>query len=110
MSLDIAHLHAPPTEEDWEELSSYTPADDGFEWRDMLTEANIAASYRYSDDVRRMLHTIPGASARLQEIGELLLIETVQEAMSLAVCVLRLEEDGELCRTDGGQAFTTSRS
>ncbi|MEU0665255.1 hypothetical protein ABZ508_13745 [Streptomyces lavendulocolor] len=110
MSLDVFHLDTPPTEQDWVELSSYTPADDHFEWRDMLTEQDIDASHRYRDDVRRMLHALPGASARLQEIGELLLITTVREAMRLAVCVLRLEEIGELRRAGDGLAFTTTRA
>ncbi|MCG7524028.1 hypothetical protein MHW47_06170 [Streptomyces sp. OfavH-34-F] len=110
MSLDMLHLENPPTEQDWTELSSYTPADDGFEWRDMLTEQDVDASYRYTDDVRRMFHTVPSASARLQELGELLLISTVREAMRLAVCVLRLEENGELRRTGNGCAFTTTQA
>ncbi|MFD7861495.1 hypothetical protein ACWC1D_00815 [Streptomyces sp. NPDC001478] len=110
MSLDMLHLDAQPTEQDWVELSSYAPADDGFVWRDMLTEQDVNASYRYSGDVRRMLHTLPGASARLQELGELLLITTVREAMRLAVCVLRLEESGEFCRVSDGGAFTTSQA
>ncbi|MFE0775429.1 hypothetical protein [Streptomyces sp. NPDC058861] len=108
MSLDAFHLDTPPTEQDWAELSSYAPADDGFEWRDVLTEQDIDASHRYSDDVRRMFHTLHGASARLQEVGELLLITTVREAMRLAVCVLRLEEIGELRRGGDGLAFTTT--
>lgn len=106
----MLRLDTPPTEQDWTELSSYTPADDGFEWRDMLTEQDIDASHHYNDDVRRMLHTIPGASARLQELGELLLITTVREAMHLAVCVLRLEELGELSRTGDGNAFGSARA
>jgi hypothetical protein len=106
----MLHLETPPTDQDWVELSSYAPADDGFVWRDMLTEQDVEASYRYSDNVRRMLHTVPGASARLQELGELLLIATVREAMRLAVCVLRLEENGELRRTGDGCAFTTTQS
>lgn len=110
MSLDMLHLETPPTEQDWTDLSSYAPADDGFEWRDMLTEEDVAASHRYSDDVRRMLHSLPGASARLQELGELLLITTVREAMRLAVCVLRLEENGELRRTGDNYAFTTTQA
>lgn len=109
MSLDMLHLETPPTDKDWAELSSYAPADDGFVWRDMLTEQDVEASYHYSDDVRRMLHTVPGASARLQELGELLLITTVREAMRLAVCVLRLEENGELRRAGDGYAFTTAQ-
>lgn len=56
-----------------------------------------------------MLHTVPGASARLQELGELLLISTVRDAMRLAVCVLRLEEIGELRRTND-DAFTTTQA
>lgn len=74
----------------------------------MLDEQDIASSYRYSDDVRRMLHTISGAPARLQELGELLMITSVREAMQLAVCVLRLEENGELRRADGGSAFSST--
>lgn len=109
MSLHMLRLDDTPTETDWTELSSYTPADDGFLWRDMLTEQDVHASYHYSDDVRRMLHTIPGASARLSELGGLLLIDTVREAMRLAVCVLRLEENGELARTADGHAFTSTR-
>lgn len=76
----------------------------------MLTEQDIDASHRYRDDVRRMLHALPGASARPQEIGELFLITTVREAMRLAVCVLRLEEIGELRRAGDGLAFTTTRA
>lgn len=110
MSLDMLHLDTPPTEQDWAELSSYTPADDGFVWRDMLTEQDIDASHLYNNDVRRMLHTLPGASARLQEMGELLLITTVREAMRLAVCVLRLEEIGELSRASDGNTFTTAQA
>ncbi|GAA1236275.1 hypothetical protein [Streptomyces rhizosphaericus] len=109
MSLDMLHLDTPPTEQDWVELSSYTPAGDGFEWQGMLTEQDIDASHRYDEDVRRMLHTIPGASARLQELGELLLITSVREAMRLAVCVLRLEEIGELRRVGDGSAFSATR-
>lgn len=111
MPLHMLRLATPPTEEDWAELSSYAPADDGFVWRDMLTEQDIEASHAYSDDVRRMLHTIPGASARLQELGELLLLNTVRQAMHLAVCVLRLEELGELRRTPSDtNAFTSARA
>lgn len=110
MSLDVLHLNTPPTEQDWAELSSYAQAADGFQWRDLLTEQDVAASHHYSDDVRRMLHSMPGAHARLQELGELLVIATVREALGLAVCVLRLEELGELRRTGAdGNAFTSSR-
>lgn len=110
MSLDMLHLDDQPTEQDWVELSSCKPADDGFEWRDMLTEQDIDASHIYTGDVRRMLHTLPGASARLQEIGELLLVTTVREAMRLAVCVLRLEELGELRRAGDAYAFAAARA
>ncbi|ATM24510.1 hypothetical protein SMD44_p10011 (plasmid) [Streptomyces alboflavus] len=110
MSLDILHLDSQPTDQDWVELSSYNSADDGSAWQDMLTEQDIAASHLYSNDVRRMLHTLPGATAHLQEIGELLLITTVREAMHLAVCVLRLEEIGELRRTSDGTAFSTAQA
>ncbi|MFZ3492198.1 hypothetical protein ACODT5_02975 [Streptomyces sp. 5.8] len=110
MSLDVLHLNTPPTEQDWAELISYAPADDGFEWRDLLTEQDMAASHHYNDDVRRMLHSMPGASARLQELAELLLIGTVREALRPAVCVLRLEELGELRRAGAdGNAFTSAR-
>ena len=57
-----------------------------------------------------MLHTVSGAAARLQELGELLMITTVREAMRLAVCVLRLEETGELRRTGDGNAFSSTRA
>lgn len=77
MALDMLHLDDEPTAQDWVELSSYASADDGFLWRDMLTEQDIAASHAYTDDVRRMLHTLPGASAGLHEIGGLLLVTTV---------------------------------
>ena len=110
MSLDVLHLDTLATEQDWAELSSYTPAGDGFEWRDLLTEQDIDASYHYSDDVRSMLHTIPAALARLQELGELIVITTVREAMCLAVCVLRLEGNGELSRAGDGSAFRTAQS
>ncbi|MGA5820010.1 hypothetical protein ACPC54_19360 [Kitasatospora sp. NPDC094028] len=111
MSLHVLSLDTPPSSDDWLELSSYTPADDGFEWRDLLTEQDIDASGGYTDDVRKMLHTIPGASARLQELGELLLITTVREALRLAVCVLRLEDIGELRRADGDpNSFASARS
>ncbi|MFF4531673.1 hypothetical protein ACFY1P_20675 [Streptomyces sp. NPDC001407] len=110
MSLDMFHLDTAPTEQDWAELSSYAPADDGYQWRDMLTEEDIDASHRYSDDVRQMLHTVPGASARLQELGELLMIATVREAMRLAVCVLRLVELGEVHRIDNGNSFRSARA
>ena len=110
MSLHALRLDTPPTEHDWSELSSYTPASDGFEWRDMLTEQDIDASHRYNDDVRRMLHTVSGAPARLQELGELLMITTVREEMRLAVYVLRLEETGELRRTGDGNAFSSTRA
>ncbi|MFD7288724.1 hypothetical protein [Streptomyces sp. NPDC059863] len=45
----------------------------------MLTEQDVDVSpvALYSNVVRRMLHTLPGASARLQEIGELLLLAPV---------------------------------
>ena len=109
VSLDILHLDAPPEPADWIELSSYNPAPDGFLWAELLNEQDIDASHRYTDDVRRMLHTVPGASARLQELGELLLISTVRDAMRLAVCVHRLEELGELRRTGDGTTFTTAR-
>ncbi|MET8816523.1 hypothetical protein ABZW47_31560 [Streptomyces sp. NPDC004549] len=110
MSLDMLHLDTQPAEQDWLELSSYAPADDGFEWRDMLTEQDIDASHRYSSEVRRLLHGQPGASAPLQELGELILIATVREAMRLAVCVLRLEELGELRRASDGNAFTSAHA
>ncbi|MFB6525241.1 hypothetical protein [Streptomyces sp. NPDC056399] len=105
MSLHMLRLDTAPEPSDWEELSSQEPAEDGFHWRDMLTEHEINASYTYTEDVERMLGTVSGAPARLQEIGELLLIGTVREAMSLAVCVLRLEESGLLRRAPDGKGF-----
>ncbi|MEU8540899.1 hypothetical protein AB0C52_13080 [Streptomyces sp. NPDC048717] len=101
----MLRLDTPPQPGDWDELSTSEPAEDGFFWRDMLTEQEINASYAYTEEVMRMLGTVSGAPARLQEIGELLLIGTVREAMSLAVCVLRLEENGLLVRAPGGKGF-----
>ncbi|MEU4113288.1 hypothetical protein AB0F71_02150 [Kitasatospora sp. NPDC028055] len=110
MSLHALSLDTEPTSADWLELSSYAAAPDGFEWRDLLSEQDIAASGQYTDDVRRMLHTLPGAHARLEELGANRLITTVREAMRLAVCVLRLEEIGELRRADADpHAFTSNR-
>ncbi|MEE1737035.1 hypothetical protein PUR49_11060 [Streptomyces sp. BE147] len=109
MSLTMLHLDNSPAPEDWVELSSYNPAAGGFQWRDLLSGQDIDASYHYNDDVRRMLHTAPGTAAHLQELGELLLINTVREAMRLAVCVLRPEGNSELRRADDSSAFTTTQ-
>ncbi|MFD3662665.1 hypothetical protein ACFWVF_19005 [Streptomyces sp. NPDC058659] len=108
MALTVLHLDTEPDSADWLELSDYAPADDGFLWQDLLAEGDLAASHQYTADVRRMLHAVPGARARLEELGGLLLITTVREAMRLAVCVLRLEEIGELRRSDADRFVFTS--
>lgn len=109
MPLNILHLDQAPTADDWRELSSYEPAEDGFIWRDMLTEQDVIVAHFHGGDVRRLLHTTK-APARLEEIGELLMVSTVREAMRLAVCVLRLVEIGELSSTPGerGPVFVSA--
>jgi hypothetical protein len=92
MSLDFLSLDNPPDPKDWDELSSWG------DWRDLLTEDGMTASHHYTADVLAMLRGIPDAHAGLAEIGSLLLVNSVREALRVAVCVLRLEETGALER------------